>query len=111
MACIGRHANARNVALIPSIGMLATFEILLLALALVFFTSVGWKSRMRSWTQKKRRVRTWRKHHGLSQHPKAEGEPPMPFHVRTKLGDSSDPRTGISTRDADNFLAAIRRTF
>jgi hypothetical protein len=42
--------------------MLAAFKILLFALALAFFTNVAWKGRMRSWTQQKRRLRTWRKH-------------------------------------------------
>lgn len=37
--------------------------------------------------------------------------PPTPFHVQTKLGEPGDPRTGISTRDTDNFYAAVRRAF
>ena len=96
---------------ILSTKMLAPFALVAAAVALVVFTAFGWKGRMRDWTQQKRRLRIWRKKHDLPQHAKPEGDPPMPFHVRTKLGDPGDPRTGISTRDADNFLAAIRRAF
>jgi hypothetical protein len=91
--------------------MIAPFVPVAAALAFIIVTAFGWKGRMQRFTQQRTRLRIWRKKHGLSQHPKAKGDPPVPFHVRTKLGDPGDPRTGISTRDTDNFLAAIRRTF
>jgi hypothetical protein len=91
--------------------MLATFALVAAAVALVIFTVFGWKGRMRGWAQQKTRLRSWRKKHSFPQHAKPEGDPPMPFRVRTKLGDPGDPRTGISTTDSDNFLTAIRRAF
>jgi hypothetical protein len=60
--------------------------------------------------QRRRNLRVWRRQHGIRVH-HADGAPPMPFYVSTKLGDPGDPRTGISTEDTDNFLAMITRIF
>ncbi|MGD0073750.1 MAG: hypothetical protein ABSD31_05360 [Candidatus Binataceae bacterium] len=66
---------------------------------------------MKNYSEQRRRLRVWRKKHGVRQHTRAKGDPPIPFYVRTKLGDPGDPRTGVSPKDTDNFLAAIRRAF
>jgi hypothetical protein len=74
------------------------------SLGLILMTVSGWTDRMKDRTEQRKRLRIWRKEHGIRQHPKAKGDAPMPFHVRTKLGDPGDPRTGISTSDTDNLF-------
>jgi hypothetical protein len=51
----------------------------------------------------------WRKRHRIRRNRYAAAPPPMPFHVATKIADN--PYAGVSTRDTDKFLAAVRRWF
>ena len=77
---------------------------ILFAGALVAIAVGGWKRRTKDFVRQRKRLRAWRKQHGVRAHSKATKEPPAPFHVRTKLGDPGDPRTGISTSDTDNLF-------
>ncbi|HUN56994.1 MAG TPA: hypothetical protein VMU41_02680 [Candidatus Binataceae bacterium] len=82
-----------------------------IAVGIIALTVRGQKGSMKARYQRKRRLRQWRKRHGMPRETTAEGPPPMPMHIATKIGDRGDPRTGISTQDTDNFLAAVRRLF
>jgi hypothetical protein len=84
--------------------------VVITVVGLLAITASGWQRRMKNWNHQRSQLRTWRKQHGLRQ-TKAQGEPPTPFQVRTKLGDQGDPRTGVSTQDTDNLFAALRRLF
>jgi len=81
------------------------------ALGIILLTVIGRKGSMKADYQQKRRLRQWRKQHALPHEMPVEGPPPAPMHVETKLGDPGLPHLGIGTKDADNFLAAIRRLF
>lgn len=81
------------------------------AIGIIVLTVMGRRGSMKGYYQQKRRLREWRKQHGLPLDTPVEGPPPMPMHVETKIGDPGIPYQGIGTKDADNFLAAIRRWF
>ena len=80
-------------------------------IGIIVLTVMGRRGSMKDYYQRKRRLREWRKRHGLPLDKPVEGPPPMPMHVETKLGDPGLPHLGIGTKDANNFLAAIRRLF
>ena len=91
--------------------MLVPLLMIAVALALVLSVPFGSESRMRELRRQRDLRQEWRKQRGLPLNPKAKGEPPMPFHVRTTQDDTGIPYDGVSTRVADDFLAVIRRLF
>jgi hypothetical protein len=90
--------------------LFAPSALIIAAIAFAFVGISAWSGRRRLWRERRRNLLIWRKRHGINGN-RRDTSPPMPFHVSTKLGGDDNPYAGISTRDIDNFLAAIRLLF
>jgi hypothetical protein len=62
-----------------------------IAIGIIVLTVMGRRGSMKGYYQQKRRLREWRKRHGLPLDTLVEGPPPMPMHVETRRSRHSVP--------------------